>query len=133
MTPANSPLQHYQHEPGKLRCLLSAQVGDINGVAPRDVADSLLAHLNQEVCQRKADYGSFLHTGMQHQHSPGVVFTHRCVYVGSITPMLSSSLIGKENEAPSATILHEVYRSVLGAVAWPVLTRAELAVYVQAL
>ena len=28
---------------------------------------------------------------------------------------------------------HEAYRSVLGAVAWAVLTRAELAVYVQAL
>ena len=42
-------------------------------------------------------------------------------------------LIGKEDETLCDTILREVYRSVLGTVAWTVLTRAELAVFVQAL
>ena len=41
-------------------------------------------------------------------------------------------LIAKEDEDRCAPILHEAYRSVLGAVALIVPTRAELAVYVQA-
>lgn len=41
--------------------------------------------------------------------------------------------IGKDDEALCDIMLHEFYRSVLGVVVWTVLTRAELAVYVQAL
>lgn len=42
-------------------------------------------------------------------------------------------LIGEDEAAPCDTVLHAVYRFVLGAIAWTVLTRAELAAYVQAL
>ena len=60
------------------------------------------------------------------------MFTHQCVYIDSITPIDVGFLIGKDEEDECDTQLHEVYRSVPGVVAWIVLTRAELAVYVQA-
>ena len=41
--------------------------------------------------------------------------------------------MGKEEETLCGVVLHESYRSVLGAVAKVVLTRAELAVYMQTL
>ena len=63
--------------------------------------------------------------------SPGVVFTHQYVYIDSITPINPDLLHGLDDEVECNTTLHEAYRSVLGAVAWIVLTRAELAVYVQ--
>ena len=71
-------------------------------------------------------------TGIQHDPS-GVVFTHQYVYVGSLAPIESTMLIGKDEEARCDEMLHEVYRLVIGVVAWAALTRAELAVYVQAL
>ena len=93
----------------------------------------MLAHLNKLVGQCKAEYCSFLHTGIQHEHSPGEVFTHQYVYIESITPIDAALLVGKDEDTLCGNVLHDAYRSVLGAVAWTVLTRAELAVYVQAL
>lgn len=119
--------------PGTLQCLLSVHVRDINGTAPRQIADSSLAQVNKKLGQRTADYGSCLHTGIQHEHSFGVVFTHQYVYVGSITQIQPSMLYNKDEGELCDTALHEAYRSVPGALAWAVLTRAELSVYVQVL
>lgn len=121
-----------KYAPGNLQCLLSLHVGDMIDTARKDTADPLLAHPNKTVGQRKTNCNSFIHTGTQHEHTAGVVFTHSCAYINSITPIDSSVLTGKDEEVNCCTVLHEVYRSVLGVVAWTVLTRAELAAYVQA-
>ena len=63
------------------------RVGDTNGTAPKELAEPLFLHLNKMVGQRKVDYGSFLHTGIQHEHSPRAVFTHQYVYIDSLTPI----------------------------------------------
>ena len=64
-----------------------------------------------------------MHTGIQHEHSTGEVFTHKYVYIDSITPINATLLTGKDDEELCDSQLHEAYRSVLGAVAWIVLTR----------
>ena len=53
--------------------------------------------------------------------------------MGSVKPKEGVVVIYKDDEALCGIGLFGVYRSVLGAVAWTVLTRAELAAYVQAL
>ena len=118
---------------GNLLCLLSAHVDDIKGTAPKEVSDSPLRHLNESAGQCKVDCSSFLHIGIQHEHSPGVVFTRQYVYVDSIQPIRSELHQGKDDEALCDGPCRGAYRSVLGVVAWTALTRAELAVYVQAL
>lgn len=127
----NIPLQQY--EPGSSWCLLSVHVDDIKGIAPMEIADSLLADFNKGLGQCEIDCGSFLHIGIQHEHQAGSVFSHQYVYVDSITPIDSSLLVGKEDESLCGVALHKVYRLVLGAGSWIVLTSAELAVYVQSL
>ena len=102
-------------------------VDDIKGTATRQNADSGLAYLNSKVGNCKADYGSFPHTGIQHEHSPWEVYIHQCACIDGITPIVVRLLIGKDEEAQCDQILHEAYRSVLGVVAWTVLTRAEFA------
>ena len=119
--------------PGNLQCLLPVHVDDIKGTAPKEVADPLLKLVNDSVGQPKADFGAFLNIGIQHEHSPGEVFIHQCVYVGSIQPIKTFLHQGKDDEALCDGFCHGACRSVLGAVAWTVLTRVELAVYVQAL
>ena len=109
------------------------RVDDIKGTAPKEVADSLLNRLNDSVGQCKADYESFLHIGTQHKHTSGSVLTHQYVYIDSISPIKSELYAGKDDEALCDGPCHDACRSVLGAVAWTVLARAELAVYVQAL
>ena len=113
-------------ERSNLQCLVSVHVDDIKGTAAREVAEPLLKQLNVQVGQRTADYDSFLHIGIQHEHSAAQVFTDQYVYIDSITPIDSSLFTGKDDEALCGSQLHEAYRSVLGVVAWIVRTRAEL-------
>ena len=60
------------------------------------------------------------------------MLTHQYVYVGSISPIKVELYSRKDDETLCDGPCPDAYRSVLGAVAWAVLTRAELAVYVQA-
>lgn len=118
--------------PRNLRRLLSVSVDDINGTALKAMADHPLSHLNASVGQCKADYGSFLLAGIQHEHSPGCVFTHQHVCVDSIKPMYPTLHKSTDGEAVVVCLCHESCRFVLGTMAWPVFTTTELAVYVQA-
>lgn len=122
-----------EHKAGNPQCLLSVHVDDIKGAASKDVADSLLKHLNAKVGQRKEDYNSLFRTGAQHESSPGVVLIHQYDYIGSVTLIDAHSLLGKDEDSLCDVALREAYRSVLGAGAWDVLTKAELAAYVQTL
>ena len=54
------------------------------------------------------------------------------MYIGSVAPIGSHLLTGKEEEAECGTVFHEAYRSVFGAVVWTALTRVDLAVCTQA-
>lgn len=76
---------------------------------------------------------SFLPCKYPTQVFSGAVFTHQYVYIGSITRIDVGLLTGKDEDAVCDVARHETYRSVPGAVAWIVRTRAELAVYLQAL
>ena len=109
---------------GNWLCLLSVHVGGTKGAATKKTADSALKRFNDSVGQREANYDSFLHTGLQHESSSGS---------NSITPIDASPFVGNDEEAECDTQMREAYMSGLGAVAWAVLTKAEVAVYVQAL
>ena len=74
-----------------------------------------------------------MHICIQHEHSPGVVFTYQYVYIDSINVITVDMLTGKDDEDLRPAVLHESYKPVLGAAAWTALTSAELAAYVQAL
>lgn len=102
------------------------------GAARRHIAEPLLADPNKLVVQRVADYGSFLHTGIQHEHAPSIALIHQYVYVGRILPV-SNELLGGGGEDACNEALRGACRSVLGAVAWTGLTHADLVVYVQVL
>ena len=69
----------------------------------------MLEHLNRLVGQCKAEGGSFLHAGVQHEHSPGGVLTHWYVYIDSITPIDGGLFTGKGGEEQCCVVLHEVY------------------------
>lgn len=88
-----------QHKLGNLRCMCSMHVDDTKGTATQETANLRLAHLTDKVGQCKADYGSSLHTGIRHEHSLGIVHAHQHVYIDSITPIGSSMLSCKDDEA----------------------------------
>lgn len=63
--------------------------------ARRQIAESLLPRFDKFVGQCKVDDCSFLHAGVQHEHSPGVVLMHQYVCVGSIV-FIDELVIGEK-------------------------------------
>lgn len=116
---------------GNCQGLSSVHAGDVKGCARKGTAEPSLAHANKLVGQCKADCTSFLHTGIQHEHSSGVVCTRQYAYIDSIVPIGSRLFVGQSHVAECGLEIHGACRSVLGAVAWTALTRADLAVYNQ--
>lgn len=118
----------------KLLCITSVHVDDFKGTATQKTAESLLQHLESRVGKCKAEFKSFAHTGIQHEHERGVVYTHQLPYIESIKPIDKKLFEGKpEDEMVTCEKLHEAFRSCLGSIAWTGLSRADVAVYIQAL
>ena len=92
---------------GNRTCILSVHVDDIKGIARKEVAEPLLAHLNKLVGQCNAEWLSFLNTCVQHERGAGVVFTHQCVYVDSISVIEIELLIGKDDGGKCIAELHD--------------------------
>ncbi len=117
----------------KLKLLLSTHVDDLKGVARRQVAEQLLKHLETHFGPCKAEWGTFLHTGIKHMHSPGRVECHQNDYIDSLRPMSVTHLRGKDDSELVDTATHSGYSTLLGGAAWPILTRGDAAIFVQAL
>ena len=91
---------------------------DLKGTATRATADSLLAFFEKMVGKCKADFVSFTHIGIQHEHKEGEVYTHQFVYVDAIKPIPTSTYKGMEDEKlVTLTPLHDLFRSCIGAIA----------------
>ena len=73
------------------------------------------------------------HRGVEHEAKPGEVYCHQNTYIAQIGMLVLSSLSDLDDEALVDAPTHEQFSSLLGQVAWTVLTRADLAVYIQAL
>ena len=113
--------------------VLSTHVDDLKGGAKRQFAEHLLQHLETCVGKCKSEWSKFTHTGVQHEHTPGHHWAHQAAYVEQLRPIDASKLKGRSESEMATGDLHSDYMSLLGGIAWTVLTRAEAAVYVQAL
>ena len=100
--------------------------------ARKKVVDDLLAHLEARFGPCKIERQDFIHTGIHHIRRPDGVYSHQFAYVEQLKPLTITR--GSATDISVATgELAEAFYSLLGGVAWTVLTRGDVAVYVQAL
>ena len=97
------------------------------------MADSLLHHLEKNFGKCKAEFGTFTHTGVRHRHRPGRVVCDQDEYVSALQQMNLSHLKGCADGDSVDQTTHSAFQSLLGGAAWTALTRADAAVYMQAL
>jgi len=113
--------------------ILSTHVDDLKGGARKAVALKLLAHLEAKFGPCKAEWQKFTHTGVEHERLPNGVWCHQGTYTAALKPLELTSIKGRPIEELVLADLASKFASLLGGVAWIVLTRAEIAIYVQAL
>ena len=102
----------------KLRELLivvSTHVDDMKGTSKKAVAMNLLDHLLNTVGDCKIDFNNFAHTGVQHEHTPGVHYSHQRPYISQLRPIDPQKMKGQEDEAKADPSLHADYMSLLGS------------------
>ena len=111
--------------------ILSAHVADLKGACRKEVALQLIAHLEKHFGKVKIDYDEFIHTGVKHERKKDGVMTHQFAYVEQLKPLLVPR--GGNDDAEAEGEIREGFHSLLGGVAWIVITRGDVMVYVQAL
>ena len=96
-----------------LKCVLSTHVDDLKGAARRHVAEDLLKHLERHFGKCKSEWGSFTHTGIAHEHTPGQVICHQHAYVDALRPMDISHLRGRDDMEMVDDRTHSEYQTLL--------------------
>ena len=117
----------------KLLMILSTHVDDLKGGAERKLALKLLAHLEKYFGKLKVEWQKFLHTGVVHEKLADRLECHQLPYIGKLKPMLIEDCKGKDEMTEVGDKMKGDYASLLGGVAWTVLTCAYVAIYVQSL
>ena len=116
-----------------LLIILSTHVDDMNGASKKRVAEDIVKHIISTVGDCSCEFNTFAHTGVQHEHTPGTHYTHQRPYIQQLRPIDANKLKGKDDSDTADAELHADYMSLLGGLAWTILTRAEACVYIQAL
>ena len=122
------PITRYE-----LLMILSTHVDDLKGGAEKELAARLLAHLEKYFGKCKAEYQKFIHTGVVHEKLVDKVICHQIPYISKLKPMPIENCKGLDELTEVEVQMSADYSSLLGGVAWTLLTRAEAAIYVQSL
>ena len=143
-------------------CLyFSTHVGDLKGVGKQEHLDHLLAVFEKELDKLTVQHDAFEHTGVTHESIPSSVsadkisssdkskphgdnlkgsvpgsyeiFTHQQHYVSQIKPIGTAPLakLNPSDEVPEHVV--GLYMFLVGALAWLVITRADIAIHIAAL
>jgi hypothetical protein len=117
----------------QLKIILTTHVDDLKGAGKRKDAMALLQHLKKEVGDCSEEWNHFTHTGIEHDQNADGVTAHQTKYAQQLVPMVLDKCRNLEAEDLVDSVHHGVYMSLLGGTAWLILTRVDLAVFVQAL
>jgi len=113
--------------------VLSTHVDDLKGASTRADAEALLKFLEEKFGNCSQEWKEFTHTGIEHVQTPRGVYVHQFKYADQLVPIPVGEIKGKPDEELAEGDFPSKYMSLLGGLAWLVLTRVDLAVYVQAL
>jgi hypothetical protein len=125
-----------KHDANKnLIALMAKHVDDLKMAGLRDIIIKIIQLIEQVFGKLKIEWNNFTNCGVRHTQDPktkGVIMDQND-YVKGIKLCESSDLSAKGIDTLCDTPLHHQYWSVLGAVAYAVMTRPDIAVFVAAL
>ena len=123
-----------KHVGGHLVLLLVKHVDDIKIAGePREV-DTLVAHLESGFGKLAYQENTFTVCGLTHvRHSDGSIEMNQDAYLAAMRPIQHPELTGRASSEPCTPAVHGLFQSLLGAVAYSLLSQAWAAVFVVAL
>ena len=109
-------------------------VDDLKLIGPEHEVEAIIAELETVFGKLKRNYKDFTNCGIRHrQHDDGSVELDQDEYIMALIPIATPELVGAKAEEPASEALIQLFWSLLGAVAYTLMTQHWIAVYVIAL
>ena len=124
-----------RHEQGKFVAIAAKHVDDIKfGADPKVPKQEIIPALESEFGKLSYSGSNFTNTGVRHKrHSDGTVTLDQDEYIAALKPISSPEMIGAPGDRPASERLSELFRSLLGAAAYSLITQFWLMVYIVSL
>ena len=122
-------------ENGKLLCLMAKHVDDLKLTGERKIIEEILKQIQDVFGELKIEWHSFTNCGLRHIQDPGTfgITLDQEEYVKNLKPIIHGDLKGQSSEKECSPELTQLFMSLLGAVAYSLMTRIDIAVFVCAL
>ena len=124
-----------RHSGGKLQGLITIHVDDVKIAGDQKFVNDILGLLEREFGQLKIIWNTFVNCGVQHTQDVRTkeITLDQIEYAKNLKAIVHPELHGGNPETPCGTELHQLYQSLLGAVAYLAMTRVDAAVFISAL
>ena len=128
-----------QAEAGKeewvLVCIMTKHVNDLNIAGRPEVVRQVLSELQKEFGELKVSWHNFVNCGAQHTQCPRTksITLDQIVYAQNLRAIAHPQLTSGKAEDKAVPELHQLYMSLLGAVAYLSHTRVDVIVFICAL
>ena len=124
---------YVMHEGNSLVCMLTVHVDDIKLTGSLATIERVLARLRKNFDKVKVEMNEFEHLGLKHRRvSDGFTISQRH-YIEQLRPIPDSLYVHGGLDDPVPTLAMELFRSLVGGLAWAVQTRPDTAIFVSAL
>ena len=128
------PQLEVKHSNGELVSIMAKHVDDVKIGGTRQTIEPIIACLERTFGKLKYHEKSFTNTGVRHnQLEDGSVETDQDEYLKALQPIVHQDLVGAPADSDAPPSLQALYMSLLGAMAYALLTQFHLAVYVVSL
>ena len=119
----------------ELVCVLAKHVDDIKITGIRETVVDVLKQIENQFGQLKIDWNNFTNCGVRHEQDATTkeVTLDQNEYIKGIKTCVHPDISSAGAETKACAELHAQYWSVLGAIAYAVLTRPDIAVFIAAL
>ena len=116
-------------------CLMTKHVDDLKIAGEPAVVQEVLLKLQETFGELKISKHSFLHCGVQHTQCPRTkeITLDQVAYATNLRGIAHSQLSSGKPEDKAVPELHQLFMSLLGAVAYLAHTRVDILVFVSAL
>ena len=119
---------------GILVLLLVKHVDDLKIAGEAPEVDALISYLESGFGKLSYQEGTFTNCGLQHIRMPdGSVQMNQNEYINAMRPIHHPELAGRRSDEPCTAEVHSLFQSLLGAVAYCLLSQSWAAVFVVAL
>ena len=124
-----------KHEQGRLLCIMTKHVDDLKLIGQKEVIDGVLYTIQEVFGDLKIVWHEFTNCRVRRIQSRATfqITLDQEEYIRNMKPIVHADLRGKSKESECSPELVQLFMSLLGAVAYALMARINVAVFVCAL